>query len=141
MRTLILTAALMMSPLALPLVMTGCESTSSVGSLANLNPSELMSGYTSKLGDLGGLLSGVKDSQSAATALPKAKDLVNSLGSYAEQLNALPAGQVDSLMTQYGAQLDPAMAKVDEQIARLANQPTYGSALSSALKSIPKLGA
>lgn len=133
--SLLLSSVLLLGPAAL----VACDSTSSATQLANMAPKDLFSGYTSKLGDLGGLLKGVNDAPSAATALPKAKDLVNGLGAYAEKIQALPPGQVSSLMQQYGSQIDPAMKVVDEQIARLSANPTYGSALTSALKSIPTI--
>ena len=135
MRTFILVAALVATPLAF----VACSGGPDMASLSKMNPTELMSGYTSKLGDLGGLLKGVNSTESAAKALPKAQDLVSNLGGYAEQIKLLPPGQVDSLLKQYGSQLDPAMKVVDEQIARLAQNPTYGSALSSALGKLPRL--
>jgi hypothetical protein len=130
---------LIISLLAPAALIVACESTSSVSKLAEMAPKDLFSGYTQNLGDLGGLLKGVGDSQSAAMALPKAKDLVNNLGAYAEKIQALPPGQVDSLMQEYGPKIEPAMTMVDEQIARLSQNPTYGSALSTALRNIPTL--
>lgn len=138
MRVLALSIALFVLPVA-AVTLVGCETTSSAADLSKLDPSQLMQGYTSKLGDLGNMLKGVNSTENAAMALPKTKDMVSSLGAYAEKIKALPPNQFNSLMSQYGSQLDPAMKTVDDQIARLAQNPTYGSALTTALKGLPRL--
>ena len=132
-------ALLAFSLLLTPVALLGCQSTPSAESLSAMSPADLFSGYTGNLNDLGGLLGGVNDEFSAATSLPKAKDLVTGLSAYAEKINALPPGQFDSLMQQFGPQIDPAMQAVDGQIARLASNPSYGSTITNVLQSIPRL--
>jgi vacuolar-type H+-ATPase subunit E/Vma4 len=99
---------------------------------------ETMEQYLGDLGALGETLSGVTSQFNAASAAPKAQELIQSLEASVEQLEALAPEQFAKLKSLYAESLAPLTQKVRDEVTRLTSSDSF-AALRPILQDIPLL--
>jgi hypothetical protein len=144
--TLSTRAAALVCSAALLATLPGCEkgSTASATSeaatkaLADLPQAAMTSAkdYIAKLGDVNGLLAGIKDQASALKAIPGLAEIVEPLNKLTDSLNALSPEVQNNIRKAFGGQLDAANKAFTSQASRLSANPATGDLLKSTLDKI-----
>lgn len=99
---------------------------------------DTMEQYLGDLGSLGETLTKVTSQFDAATAAPKARELIQSLESSLGQLQALAPEQLATLKSLYSETLAPLTQKIRDEVNRLTSNDSF-AALRPILQDIPLL--
>src|SRR5690606_24334956 len=99
---------------------------------------DTMEQYLGDLGALGETLSGVTSQFNAASAAPKAQELIQSLEASVAKLEALAPEQFARLKSLYSESLAPLTQKVRDEVTRLTSSDSF-AALRPMLQDIPLL--
>lgn len=99
---------------------------------------ETMETYLGDLEALGETLSGVTSQFNAASAVPKAGSLIESLEASVEQLEQLAPEQFAKLKSMYADSLAPLVEKVQTEVNRLTSSDSF-AALRPVLQDLPLL--
>lgn len=99
---------------------------------------DTMEKYLGDLGALGETLSGVTSQFNAASAAPKAQELIQSLEASVAQLEALAPEQFAKLKSLYAETLAPLTQKVRDEVSRLTSNDSF-AALRPILQDLPLL--